>query len=90
MQEDVALYIRGCIFWCTGNPSNSKKGLYHPLLIPTRPWEIISMDFVGGLPTKHKGHDYLFVVVDSFSKICILVPCKNTITKQESTNKLFE
>jgi hypothetical protein len=48
------------------------------------------MDFVGGLPTTRKGHDYLFVIVDRFNKMCILVPYKNTINGQESKNKFFE
>jgi hypothetical protein len=90
MQEDVARYIRGCILYCTNKSSNRKHGLYHPLLVPTQPWKIISMDFVGGLPTTRKGHDYLFMVVDRFNKMCILMPCKNSIIKQEETNKFFE
>jgi hypothetical protein len=83
MQEDVAQYIRGCIPFCTSNPINKKKGLYHPLLVPTLPWENISMDVLGGLPTTGKGHDYLFFIVDRFNKMGILMPCKNTITGQE-------
>jgi len=55
---------------CTNKPSNSKNGLYHPLPIPTHPWESISMDFVGDLLTRKKGHDYLFVVVDRVNKMC--------------------
>ena len=48
------------------------------------------MDFVGGLPTTRKGHDYLFVVVERFNKMCILIPCKITIKGQEETNIFFE
>jgi hypothetical protein len=44
------------------------------------------MDFVGGLPTNRKGHDYLFEVVDRFKKMCILMPCKKTIKGQEVAN----
>jgi hypothetical protein len=51
MQEDIALYIRGCMLCCIRKPSNRNKGIYHPLLVPTRPWESISMDFVGRFPT---------------------------------------
>jgi len=40
------------------------------------------MDFVGGLPMSRKGHDYLYVVVDRFSKMCILMPCKQQITAE--------
>jgi hypothetical protein len=48
------------------------------------------MDFLGGLPTTKKGHDYIFVVVDRFNKMCILIPCKKTINGQEATTKFFE
>jgi hypothetical protein len=48
------------------------------------------MDFVGGLPITMKGHAYIFVVVDMFNKMCILMPCKKTIKGQETTNKFFE
>ena len=37
------------------------------------------MDFVGGLPMTKKGHDYLFVIMDRFNKMYILIPWKKTI-----------
>jgi hypothetical protein len=48
------------------------------------------MNFVGGLPKTRKGHEYLFVVVDRFNDMCILLPCKNTIKGQEETKMFFE
>jgi hypothetical protein len=87
MQEYEARYIRGCILCCTR--SNRKQGLYHPLPVPTQPWESISMYFLGGLPTTRKRHDYLFVVVVKFNNMCILIPCKKTIKGQETTNMFF-
>jgi hypothetical protein len=48
------------------------------------------MDFVGGFLTTRKGHDYLFVVVDRFRKMCIIMPCKNIIKGQEATNMLLK
>ena len=76
MQENVSRYIIGYVL-CSASKSNNRKfGLYMPLSVPTRPWESISMDFVRGLPISKRGHDYLYVVVDRFSKICILIPCK--------------
>jgi len=47
------------------------------------------MDFFGGLPTTKKGHDYLFMVVDGFHKMCVLIPYKNTINGKEATNLFF-
>ena len=90
MKEDVAQFIKWCILCCTRKTRSRKWGLYHPSHVPTKPWERISMYFVGGIQTTRKGHDYLFVVVDIFSKICILIPCKNTIIGKEAENMFFE
>jgi hypothetical protein len=76
MNESVSRYVRGCSLCATNNPSNIKFGLYTPILVPSHPWESICMDFVGGLTMSKKNHDYLYVVVDHFRKMCILMPCK--------------
>lgn len=47
------------------------------------------MDFVGGFPMSKRGYDYLFVVMDRFSTMCILIPCKNIVTVQEVANVYF-
>ena len=73
----------------TSKPSNRKLGLYTPLQIPSRPWESISMDFVGGFPMSRKGHDYLYVVVDRFSKMCILMPFVKQVTTEKATHMFF-
>ena len=80
MNETVSRYVRGCTMCAKSKPSNRKLGLYTPLPVPSHPWESVSMDFVGRLPKSRKGHDYLYVVVDRFSKMCILIPCNKQIT----------
>jgi hypothetical protein len=80
MQEHVEKIVRGCVLCNTSKPTNQKPGMYMPLPKPTRPWESISMDFVGGSPMTRKGHDCLFVVVDRFNKMCVLIPCNKTIS----------
>jgi hypothetical protein len=74
----------------TCKPTNRKLGLYSPLPVPSHPWESISMDFVGGLPMSKRGHDYLYVVVDRFNKMCILIPCKKKIIVEKIANILFQ
>jgi hypothetical protein len=83
MKEIVTKYVKGCVMFSTCKPNNRKMGLiYSPLPIPSHPWESISMDFIGGLPITKGGHDYLYVVVDRFSKMCILMPCEKKIVTE--------
>jgi hypothetical protein len=34
-------------------------------------------------------HDYLYVVVDRFNKMCILIPCKKHVTTKQTTQMFF-
>jgi hypothetical protein len=90
MNESVLQYVRGCSLCAISKPSNRKLGLYTPLPIPSRPWESISMDFVGGLPMSRRGHDYIYVVVDRFSKMCILMPCTKQVTTEQMAQLFFQ
>jgi hypothetical protein len=74
----------------TCKPTNRKPRLYSPLPIPSHPWENISMNFVWDLPMSKRGHDYLYVVVDRFNKMCILMPYKNKITTEHTTILFFQ
>ena len=87
--DNVSHFIRGCSLCATSKPNNRKLGLYTPLPVPSRPWESISMDFVGGLPLSRKGRDYLYVV-DNFSKMCILTPCKKKIIAEQTAHLFFQ
>jgi hypothetical protein len=90
MNESVSRYVRGCLLCATSKPINQKLGLYTPLPVPSRPWESISMDFVGGLPMSRRNHDYLYVVVDRFRKICILMPCTKKVIAEKMAQMFFQ
>ena len=89
MNKTFAKYIKGCVMCSTSKPSNKKLGLYMPLLVPSRPWDNIYMDFVGEFPMSRKWHDYLYIVVDRFRQMCILVPCKKKVTVEQTANMFF-
>ena len=51
-----------------------------PLEIPKGKWESISMDFIVGLPNTQRGHDAIWVVVDSLTKMAKFIPTKTTVS----------
>ena len=79
MIESVSGFVGGCSLCAASKPRNLKLGLYTPLPVPSHPWESVSMDFFGGIPMSKRNHDYLYVVVDRLSKMCILMPCKKIL-----------
>jgi hypothetical protein len=55
-------------------------GLLHPLSIPEKKWEVITIDFIIGLPRMNKKHDSIMVVVEKLTKAAHFVPEKTTHT----------
>ena len=90
MNESVSRFIRGCHLCEKSKPSNRKHGLYTPLLAPSHPWGSTLIYFVCGLHMSRKGHDYLYVVVDRFKKMFILMACKKTITTEQTVKIFFQ
>jgi hypothetical protein len=48
------------------------------------------MDYMFNLPSTKQGNDYLFVVVDQFLKMAILIACKKNITVADTAKLFFE
>lgn len=48
-----------------------------PLPIPTKPWVDLNMYFILSLPQTQQGKDYIFVIIDRFSKMAHFIACKN-------------
>jgi hypothetical protein len=88
LRQDVGKYIRSYTACAIAKLNTKKQGLYTPLPPPDKPWESISMDYMSGLPSTKRGNDCVFLVVDRFYKMAIMVACKKKITI-EATAKLF-
>jgi hypothetical protein len=67
-----------------------EQGMCTPLPSPDKPWESISMNYMPGLPSTKQRNVYVFVVVDQFSKIVIMVACKKRITTEAIAKLFFE
>ncbi|KAN0043479.1 hypothetical protein ACTA71_011138 [Dictyostelium dimigraforme] len=83
----IKKYVQSCAECQKNRIEQDKHGFLHPLPVPTRPWNDISMDFMN-LPTTENGFDSVYVVVDRLSKMVKIIPCKRTITAIEVA-KLF-
>jgi hypothetical protein len=81
MTDYVRLYIRHC-HACHVMKAGHKwpAGLLRPLHIPYKPWSLVSMDLVIGLPPSSHGNDYIYVVVDRFTKMCHFEACSTAIS----------
>ena len=53
-------------------------GLLHPLPVPEWKREVVSMDFITGLPMTWRQHDSIMVVVDKLTKAAHFIPVKST------------
>ena len=74
MKTIVKQYVSSCSTCQQAKPDRSKyPGLLQPLPIPKQAWEVISMDFVEGLPRSANANTIL-VVVDTFSKYSHFLP----------------
>jgi hypothetical protein len=81
MKKDIADYIAQCME-CQKVKAEHRHpvGLLQPLPIPEKKWEVITMDFIIGLPRTNKQHDSIMVVVEKLTKAAHFVPVKKTNT----------
>ena len=73
-------YVQSCAVCAQAKPDRSSyPGLLQPLPVPKASWEVISMDFVDGLPTSGSAN-VIMVVVDKFSKFAHSIALRHPIS----------
>ena len=79
MKIELAEYVARC-FECQQVKIEHQHpaGLLQPLPIPSWKWDIISLDFITGLPRNQNLNGSIMVVVDMLSKQSHFIPVKTT------------
>ena len=71
MRKEVVDYVAKCSICQQVKVEHRKPaGLLQPLPVPEWKWEMITMDFVSGLPRGKRGNDAIWVIVDRLTKSC--------------------
>ena len=79
LQQMVKDYVASCAMCtCTKSPRHKPYRKLKQLLIPSRPWSSISMDFIEQLPAS-KGFSAILVVIDHLTKQVIFIPSHDTM-----------
>src|ERR1700728_3868769 len=90
MRKDVEYYVRAYVVWAAVNPSQRMPaGLLQLLPIPHRPWEVISIDFVGPFVTTKDYYNSVLVVIDKFSKMEHFIPTTMKSTSEKTARLLI-
>lgn len=89
LTKDVRSYVNGCLTCPKVKPIQQHPlGELVPNEVPRKPWEIITMDFIGPLP-ESQANNMIFNMVDRHSKKLYSIPCCNTIT-MEGVARIFQ
>lgn len=79
---DVKTYVRNCRHCQANKPSNQiSKVPMGEQRKPTKPWQMIGVDFLGPYPRSKEGNQHLIIVHDLFSKFCVLKAVRRAESK---------
>lgn len=91
MKRDVTEYLARCIECQLIKAEHQHPaGLLQPLPIPEWKWEVITMDFITGLPKSKKGNDSIMIVVDKLSKTAHFIPVQSTYRVAQIANVFMQ
>jgi hypothetical protein len=81
LKQAVTTYVQSCQICQQAKTEHVKlPGLLQPLSIPTCVWDMISLDFIEGLPWS-QNHNAILVVIDKFSKYAHFLPMTHTLLR---------
>ena len=89
MSRDIKRYVSTCDICQKVKPRHhAPLGLLQPIPIPSRPFEVVTMDFVPELP-ESEGFNNILVIVDKLTKYAIFIPTTVNITEKDTAELFF-
>lgn len=83
MKQFITEFISQCSICQQAKPERvAYPRLLSPLPIPERAWQVVSLDFIEGLP-RSKQYSCILVVVDKFSKYAHFIPLSHPFTAMQ-------
>jgi hypothetical protein len=93
ISADVKAFCESCPTCQVSKPTNHQPyGLLETLDVPSRPWEMVGVDFVGPLPeskTLHGVFDMILVAIDHLTAMVHLAPTKQTYRAKDIAEVMF-
>lgn len=81
MRYDVGHYVKSCKTCAACKPEQKlPAGQMGSPRVTDRPWQLLSLDYMGPFPRSSHGNAYLLVVNDYFSKFTIMKPFRAATT----------
>jgi hypothetical protein len=80
MKQTVQRYVQQCQVCQQAKIEHIRQpGLLQPLPVPSQAWEIVSLDFIEGLPSSDR-FNAILVVIDKFTKYGHFIPIHHPYT----------
>jgi hypothetical protein len=76
MSADVTKHVNACPFCCQARLKKQKRTRHLKLFPPSDPLEQVAIDILGPLPKTKRGHQYILVVTDWYSKLARAAPLR--------------
>jgi hypothetical protein len=84
MLKTIQEYVLSCDICQKAKPKHhGQRGLLQPILIPVKPFDVFTMDFIMDLPLSHE-YNAILTIVDKLTKYAMFIPCKTTINEEET------
>jgi hypothetical protein len=90
MRVQIERYVAACPQCQRTETTRQPTPPLKPIAVPSRPFEVISLDWLSGFVCNTRGHDSTLNIVDKFSKWAIVIPCSKSMSTKDLIDLLWE